>query len=76
MDNDYTEYNESYYLHCVGILVKTLCKETGEKITDIDFIWDNYMFYPIEKSKAYDILRCCEIYDVKPDSAAKIKRVI
>ena len=56
MDIGKMEYNETFYIHCMGILAKTVYKETGVKIYDIHDIWDNYMFYPIEQSKAYDIL--------------------
>ena len=57
MDNDYIEINEPYYFNCLGILAKTIYKETGEFIDDIKFVWDNYMFYPIEQSKVYDKIK-------------------
>ena len=56
MDTDKMEYDETFYLHCFGILAKTLRRETGIKEQDVNIIWSKYMFYPIEKSKALDRL--------------------
>ena len=76
MDHDCMEYNEPYYLHCIGILAKTIYKETGEKPEDINFVWENYMFYPIEESKAYDVLQHCQISKISMERAARIEYVI
>ena len=57
MDTDNVEYNEKYYLHCMEILERTVYKETGSPAECFQDVWDNYMFYPISKSKAYDILK-------------------
>ena len=48
------DYNEEYYIHCFEILERTIIKEAGEPGESLQEIWDNYMFYPIEKSKAYE----------------------
>lgn len=74
MDNGYADYNEEYYLHCIGILVKTIYKEMGEMVDDIDLVWGEYMFYPMSESKAYDVLKNCKITGIRSDLAAKIYR--
>ena len=56
-DNDNVIYNEEYYLHCFEILERTIRKETGAWAPSVEFVWDSYMFYPIEKSKAYEKLK-------------------
>ncbi len=61
MDIDKLEYNEAYYLHCFSILACTIHKETGFVESDIRAVWENYMFYPIEHSKAYDLLSDAEL---------------
>ena len=63
MDKGYEEYNEAFYFHGLGILAKTIYKETGEFEDDIQFVWDNYMFYPIEQSKAYDRIKHMKFKD-------------
>lgn len=55
-DTGNVEFNEAYYIHCFEILERTIIKETGEPAESIQEVWDQYMFYPIEKSKAYDKL--------------------
>lgn len=57
MDTDKMEYNEDYYVHCFEILERTVYKETGHIAESVQFVWDNYMFYPIEQSKAYEIIK-------------------
>ena len=57
MDHNEMEYNEKYYLHCVEILERTIFKETGSPAECFQDVWDNYMFYPIEKSKAYELIK-------------------
>lgn len=74
MDFDKMEYNEEFYLYGIGILAKTIYKETGSKEEDIQAVWDNYMFYPIEKSKAYDILSTSRLKYLTMDKAAKLIR--
>ena len=39
------------------ILERTIFKETGSPADSVQDVWDNYMFYPIEQSKAYDLLK-------------------
>jgi hypothetical protein len=56
------EYNEEYYLHCIEILENTILKETGAKPDTIEDLWYNYMFYPMEKSKAYRLLFDYEVH--------------
>lgn len=74
MDFDKMEYHEEYYLYGIGILAKTIYKETGVKEESIQSIWDNYMFYPIEESKAYDILCKGSLKYKSVDKAADIIR--
>ena len=57
MDNDKMEYNEEFYLHCFEILERTIYKEMGKAAKKMQSVWDNYMFYPVEKSKAYEALK-------------------
>lgn len=54
-DTGKMEYNEDYYKNCLGILIKTIYKETGEKVS-LQYAWDNYMFYPIENTYAEQYL--------------------
>ena len=56
-DHDKIEYNERFYIHCYEILERTIFKETGSPADSVQDVWDNYMFYPIEQSKAYDLLK-------------------
>lgn len=72
MDNGYTEYDEPFYLHGLGILAKTIYKETDEFIEDIRFVWENYMFYPIEQSKAYDKIKDMKFKSCGRESAADL----
>jgi hypothetical protein len=62
MDHGEMEYNEEYYLHCIKILENTIKKETGAPPDTLQDIWDNYLFYPMEKSKAYDLLQEYEVH--------------
>lgn len=55
MDKCGTDYNEEFYRHCIGILLQTIYKESGEKV-DIQTCWGNYMFYPITESHAVKYL--------------------
>ena len=71
MDHGEMEYNETYYIHCIEILENTILKETGAKPDTIEDLWYNYMFYPMEESKAYHIL--CD-YEVHHPAQRKKKR--
>lgn len=64
MDTGKMLYNESYYIHCMDILERTIFKETGHPADSFDDVWDNYMFYPMEKSLAYDKIKDREIKKV------------
>ena len=61
MDHNLQPFNEVYYKHCFHILEKTVYKETGAKAESVQAIWDNYMFYPIEKSKMCDYIKAKKI---------------
>lgn len=67
-DANILDYNESYYLHCIEVLANTIEKETGHCPNNVNFVWGEYMFYPMNKSKAYKELQNAIIY------ARKIKR--
>ena len=62
MDNDEMDYDETFYMHCVHILDNTIRKETDAPADCLQDIWDNYMFYPIENSKAYKQLMEYEVH--------------
>ena len=51
------EYDEAFYIHCFEILERTIFKETGCIAESIQSVWEHYMFYPMEKSKAYEYLK-------------------
>lgn len=72
MDFDKMALNEEFYLYGIGILAKTIYKETGVKEESIQAVWENYMFYPIEQSKMYDTLCGLKLKCVTPDRAAKL----
>ena len=54
MDNGKMDANKGYYRKCLDILSKTIEKETGEKPQSLEFVWDNYMFYPFSSSLMYE----------------------
>lgn len=56
-DMDKVPYNEEYYVHCFEILEKTIIKELGQPAESVQSVWNSYMFYPFEQSRAYNILR-------------------
>ena len=60
-DTDKVDYNEDFYMHCVDILCRTIYKETGHRPSFIQDVWDNYMFYPMTKSKAYKPMKRLKI---------------
>lgn len=72
MDTGKMDYNEKYYLHSLGILAMTLWRESDIQIFDIDTIWENYMWYDMKESKAYDILKNCTIKYTTKSGAARI----
>ena len=55
MDVGKMEYNEEYYKHCLGVQISAILKENDEKV-DVEGAWNNYMFYPIEKSHAMEFI--------------------
>ena len=54
-DHNVLEYNEGFYQHCLEVLCETKKKETGIKLEPLE-IWDEYMLYPISKSKHLHLL--------------------
>ena len=54
-DHEKLEYNEDYYVHCLDVLKRTNKKENGNKFTDIESLWYEYLFYDIENSKYKNI---------------------
>ena len=56
MDHDKKEYDQTFYLHCCDILERTIYRERGYPVETFQEVWDNYMFYPIEESKAYPLI--------------------
>ena len=55
-DRGLVDFNLNYYIHCLQILCDTLRKES--KVTGtIQQVWDEYMHYPIKKSKAWEVLK-------------------
>ena len=67
------DYNEEYYAHNIGILLQTILKETGNKVS-VQEAWDNYMFYPIEESHAKQYLTNYKITYFK-DKAATFTKI-
>ena len=65
MDRDVLDYNEAYYLHCIEILYKTKTKETNIKTWTLKEVWDEYLFYPIQESKAWEKLKDAVIQNGK-----------
>jgi hypothetical protein len=74
MDHDEMEYNETYYMHCIKILENTIKKETGAPPDTIEDLWYNYMFYPMEESKAYNILFDYEVHHPVPRKKKRRKK--
>lgn len=56
MDKDAIEYNQEYYIHCIEILYANKVKETEMEDWSISDLWTEYLFYPIEESRAKEIL--------------------
>ena len=52
-DHGKLQYNEQYYKHCINILRKTLKAENGINYHSERLVWQQYMFYPIKKSKYF-----------------------
>ena len=63
-DRNLFDFNMKYYLHCFQILCDTLRKES-KVIGTIQQVWDEYMHYPIEKSKAWEVLKDATIQNGK-----------
>ena len=61
-DKGMLDYNEQYYMHCIEVLIHTVWKETGYFPHSIEYVWGVYLFYPIEQSKAWGLLRDAFIY--------------
>ena len=57
MDHDKQPYNEKFYMHCMDILERTIYRERGYPVETFQEVWDNYMWYPIEESKAYHLIK-------------------
>ena len=57
MDHNKQPYDEVFYMHCFDILERTIYKERGYPAETIQEVWDNYMFYPVEESKACDLIK-------------------
>lgn len=55
-DADKLPLNEKYYLHCIEILRYTLVKEQNFKTYDISTVWNQFMLYPMKKSKMREVL--------------------
>lgn len=51
VDHNMLELNRLYYLHCLEVLRATLCKERRWFVHYVEIVWEEYMFYPITKSK-------------------------
>lgn len=49
-DHNVWKYNKEFYKHCLDILLRNSIKE-NTKIYSIYQLWNNYLFYPINKSK-------------------------
>ncbi len=63
-DRNLLAYDENYYIHCVQILCDTLKKES--KVTGtIEQVWEEYMHYPIRKSRAWEVLKDAVIQNGK-----------
>lgn len=56
-DHDVLPYDQDYYIHCLEVLGNTMEQETGYRIHHVDYIWGNYFFYSMKKSKAYEVLK-------------------
>ena len=57
MDRDVLQYNELYYIHCIEVLYKTKVKESGISDWTIKDLWNEYLFYPISESRAWEKLK-------------------
>lgn len=57
MDRDVLKYNEDYYIHCMEILCRAKQKESNMKDWTIEEIWNEYLFYSIHESRAWEKLK-------------------
>ena len=71
-DHDVLPYVKDYYIHCFAVLMNTIWKETACFPYDVNYIWNVYLFYPMEESKAYKELKNAFIYARKIIIADKI----
>lgn len=49
-DHNVFKYNEEYYLHCIDV-IKNNAEKSSIYYFDVEDLWNDYFFYPIEKSK-------------------------
>lgn len=68
VDHDILPLNRLYYLHCLEVLRATMCKERRWFVHYVEIVWEEYMFYPMSKSKLYG-----EIKDATYTAKGKIK---
>lgn len=54
-DNDLLEFNEGYYKHCFDVLLNDM-RHNGLIPYTVEYIWDNFLYYDIRKSKIYEDL--------------------
>jgi len=55
-DRGLLDLNVDYYKHCLEVLMMDM-KHNDLMPYTIEFIWDNYLFYPITESKIYEELK-------------------
>ena len=65
MDREVLPYNEAYYIHCIEILYNTKVKESGIKEWTLKELWNEYLFYPIQESRAWEKLKDAVIQNGK-----------
>ena len=59
------QFDLPYYIHCLEILYNAKVKESKIRIWTLEDIWSEYFFYPIEKSRAYEVLNNAVIHNGK-----------
>lgn len=52
-DHDLIEFSEDYYKYCLRQLFKVAVSE-NHRVFRMEYLWETFMFYPIEKSKIYE----------------------
>ena len=68
VDHDIVPLNRLYYLHCFEVLRATMCKERRWFVHYVEIVWEEYLFYPMSKSKLYE-----ELKDATYTAKGKIK---